>query len=484
MKNRFRFSGPGWAGLALLGVSAILPGTATQVWAEAPQAATPSSVQLPLPEIETLPNGLQLVWFLSDHLPVVDMAVLIKSGSRYDPLGKSGTAELVASLLDRGAGGLNAQEIAKSVEMLGASRYASADGDTFSIGMHGLAPDAPRLLELLGKMVVRPEFPEAEVKREHARILDRWRHIGDYGDTLAGIAYSRLVSSGTPYGRGELLSLKEFRGLKRSDVVSFHQTHFTPKNAIFMVVGRVDKEGFRKKIVEAFGSWKGEMPKKPARQFTDPRVAAKPGQILIVERPGLTQAAVRMGFEAPPLKSPDHYSLTVANALLGEYFNSRLNSIIRDKLGLSYGIGSSFGYSKDFAVFTIGSATRNETVGQLIKKTQEILRDLKKGPIPGDEVQMAKDYLIGGFPLSVSTLGSVASRWLGGYVFDLGPGYLNEFVPKVTETKPEQVLSAVGKHFPLERLRIVVAGNAAEIKKSLAAHGLTSYRVLTANDLL
>ena len=77
-----------------------------------------------------LPNGLKVVWFLRDELPIVDLIVLVQSGFRDDPAGKSGTAEFVADLLDRGASGMTAKELAHSVEMLGASRYASAEDDT------------------------------------------------------------------------------------------------------------------------------------------------------------------------------------------------------------------------------------------------------------------------------------------------------------------------------------------------------------------
>ncbi|MEK6577625.1 MAG: pitrilysin family protein, partial [Bdellovibrionota bacterium] len=348
---------------------------------------------LPVPQLETLPNGMQLAWFLSERLPIVDLAILVKSGSRDDEIGKSGTAELVAATLDRGAGGLDAPKIARSVEMLGASRYATADEDTFSVGMHGLAPDAPTLLELLSKIVLQPEFPKAEVNREQARILDRWNHLADYGDALASHAYKRLISNGTPYGRGSLLSVQEFKQVKRDDVLEFHKKHFVPGNAILMIVGQVNQTEFRNKILSLFGNWSGSRSSKKFQNYSDPRLRGEFGQIIVVNRPNLSQAQVRIGFRAPLINSPDHYSLVVANALLGEYFNSRLNSLIRDKLALTYSIGSSFNYEKDLAYFTVSSSTRNEAVGQLVKKTQDVLKELKAGPIALDEIAMAKEYL-------------------------------------------------------------------------------------------
>ncbi|MCM2323483.1 MAG: insulinase family protein, partial [Oligoflexia bacterium] len=285
-------------------------------------AGATESLRLPVPELETLPNGLEVAWFLNDRLPVVDLALLVKSGSRDDPQGRSGTAELLSSCLDRGAGGLSARELAAAVERLGASRYISADEDTFSVGMHGLAPDAPVLLDILARLVVRPEFPEAEVAREHARLQDRWSHLADYSESLAGVAFRRLMTAGTSYGRGSFLSAAEFSKVGRAEIAAFHRRHFTPRNSILMVVGRVDRTEFRRRILDSFGEWKGEAPVRERKKYFDPRLPRSPaGKIVIVDRPGLTQAQVRLGLPAPLIQAPEHYALVVANAMLGEYFH-------------------------------------------------------------------------------------------------------------------------------------------------------------------
>ena len=96
---------------------------------------------------------------------------------------------------------------------------------------------------------------------------------------------------------------------------------------------------------------------------------------------------------------------------------------------------------------------------------------------------MAKEYLVGGFPLSTSTLGSVASRWLGGYIFELGPDYLNEFIPRVSKVSPADVIAAVTRNIDLDKLVIVVAGDAKEIEKSLRAAKFTDFKRVSARDL-
>jgi zinc protease len=443
----------------------------------APAFAATAQFKLPTPNVETLPNGMRIVWFTSDRLPVVDLEMLIKSGSRDDLSGKAGTSELLAATIDRGAGGLTTREIAEKVESLGATRSASSDEDSFHVGFHGLAPDADTLLDLMARLVRKPEFPVSEIKREQARMLDGWSRLADYGDSLVDLAFRRSLTQGTVYARGAVLSSRELAGIKRDDIVQWWRKNFTPQNATLMVVGRVDRKAFHDKIVALFGDWQGAAPRHEKKTFRSLNFTPRSDEVLLLDRPNLTQAQVRLGFRAPLVKDERHFPLTVANALLGEYFHSRLNTLIRDQLGLTYGIGSAISYSKDLAVMSISAATRNEATGQLIKKTLGVLRVMKTQPISADEVATAKDYLVGGFPLSTATLEGVAGRWLLNDLYDLGPNRLNEFVPKITAVQPSDVNSAVSSSFDLSHLIIAVAGDAKAIEPVLKKEGFKVRRV-------
>ncbi|HTL12717.1 MAG TPA: pitrilysin family protein, partial [Bdellovibrionota bacterium] len=286
------------------------------------QPAWVEKYRLPSPEIEKLPNGLELAWFVDSSpasLPLVDLAVLVRSGSRDDLPGKSGTAELLSNLLDKGAGGKDAQALAHAIEKLGATRYINADDDTFSIGLHGLAQDSDALLALLSDMALRPDLPQDEFGKEKRALLAKWDHIGDYAETLATLAFQRALLSNTSYARGGLWNAREASELTLKDVADFHRTHFTPANTILMVVGRLDRATFRKKILDAFGAWTGGAPKREHRSYRNDFALATHGQkLVLVDRPGLSQAQVRIGFEAPGMKDPDRYALAVGNTLLGE----------------------------------------------------------------------------------------------------------------------------------------------------------------------
>ncbi|MGE0615427.1 MAG: M16 family metallopeptidase [Bacteriovoracia bacterium] len=469
-------------------------------WAAAPEA-TPSPIasatatnqsvpdwvsqaKLPVPKIEKLANGLEVVWFVDPTLPVVDLALMIKSGNRDDAAGKTGTVQLLSSVLDRGAAGMTSQQIARAVDSLGASRYVSAEDDTITVGMHGLSEDAERLLELLGKITREPTFPDTEVKQESSRILDRWRHVADTSQSLVSLVFHRLVCASTPYSRGGFLGIQEFSRVARADVVAFHQHHFVPSNAVLMVVGRVDPASFRKLIEARFGSWQGKAPKRTIVKLAHAKLFPPKGAGVVVGRPELTQAQIRMGFQAPLISSPDHYPLLVANTILGGFFQSKLNAKIRDEMGLTYGINSIFSYSRELGAFSINTSTQNETVGKVIKRTRELFQATIKGEVTEEEVRQAREYLVGGFPIEMGTLGAVASRWLAGYIHELGPEYLNEFIPRVNAVTLAQVKAAMKKHFMGKELLIVVGGDTAEINKSLAAEKLPKFKPVRAADLL
>ncbi len=446
--------------------------------------STFATYTLPLPLVEALPNGMKVAWFLDDRLPLVDLGFLVQSGTRNDSKGKSGSAELVVRLLERGYNGFTAQEIGEKIESLGATAFTSAEEDYITLGYHGLSQDAGELLKYLSWAVRKPSLSEIEFNKEKAKIIESWKHLPDSAESLAGFAFGRSILGGSVYGRGSLQSIQEIKRLSVKDIRDFHENHFSPKNSLLVVVGRVDRDEFRKKILEAFGGWSGGIPSKPSVVYRDHRLSVKAGEILVVDRPGIPQAQVRLGFKVPGVRSENRYSLAVVNAFLGEYFNSRLNLTVRDKLGLAYGIHSSITYYKDLAFFSVSSATSAQTTGQLLSETIRQLRLVKAGDILKEEVDVSKEYLLGGYPLGVSTMGAVANRWMGGYVFGFGVNYLNEFMPKIAEVSRESVIQAVDEAFQLDQLFIVIAGDAKIIEKSLREKGFKRVRKIPASSLL
>ena len=441
-----------------------------------------AAVPFPPPEVEKLPNGLQVAWFVSDKVPVVDLGLVVESGSRWDPPGKSGTAEILSSLLERGFDGKDATEVARQIENLGASRYSSADDDIMSIGLHGLASDAEKLMTYLFGMIRRPTLTREDFDREKSRMIDRWSHLGDSVESLAGFTLGRLTAEGTPYARGSFLSLRELKAIRYEDVRDFYQSHFVPSRSILLVVGRVDLPRMRALVRQGLESWKDVAAPPVLPKITSPR--SEPGAVWLIDRPGATQAQVRMGFTVPVLRGPDRFPLALANSALGEMFQSRLNRELRDQQGLTYGASSSLAYDKDLGRLFIGTSTQNAKVAEVLLRTRRILADLKKNGITAEELSTAKEYLSGSFPLGLATLGSVAARWVNSKVYGLPEDDLSLYLSRLNAVTLSDANRSVRKVFPASGWSTVIAGDRKALEPILKKAGIKNLRFRTAKDLL
>ncbi len=452
--------------------------------AQATEEAWFEKFRLPEPELEKLPNGLEIAWFLDARLPLLDLVLLTRSGYRDDPERKSGVAQLMATTLDQGAGKASAGEFSQAIESLGAARFVSSDEETIVAGIHGLSFDADRLLELFSDLVLRPRFEGEAFEREKTRLIEARQTLPDQGGALAAVALHRALGSETPYARGPVLSVQELKRVQRSDVIAYHRTHFVPSNAILMVVGAVDRAKMREKINAAFGAWKGTAPARRSLRPKLSRFEMGANDLILVDRPGLTQAQVRVGFRVSGVKSKEHYAQTVVNALLGEYFNSRLNARIRDELGLSYSVGSEVSHARDLSVVAISAATRNDSVGALLREIRATLRSLSLRPVDATELATAREYMIGGFPLANSTVSGVATRWLAGRVLERGADFLNSFIPQVQKVSLEQIHRVARSEFNPKRVVVVVVGDAARLRETLRQSGFKKLKVISANEYL
>lgn len=440
--------------------------------------AAPPSFSLPQPTIETLSSGMKVIWFINDKLPLVDLALIVRSGSRHNLPGKSGTAQLLVNTLDRGSTQHSALEIARSIETLGANRLISVEEENFSVSLHGLAIDAAPLLSQLAEISLHATFPESEVQKQREQMVDALGHIPDYPPSLASLLFQRLMNANSPYPLGHIASLQELKTLTRQDLLRYHQTHFRSSNALLLVLGRIAKDSFRNQIESEFKLWPNtplpaELLVSAPKAYPFTALAKerklKPKTAYFINSPSANQTVVTIGLPVASPQTAEHASVVLLNVILGELFNSRLNSIIRDQMGLTYSIQSSLQYEREFTTLEINASTQASNTPVLINKIYEILESFSKGEVADSEIQTAKTYLSGSFPVNHSTLESIATRWMGSYLLDLPSDYLQLLIPKILALTPEQIRKDSHKIFYWnpKTWTCVGAGPRKEIEKSI-----------------
>lgn len=427
-------------GVALLAVLAL---TAT-----APSAASPA-----LAHRETLPNGIVLLVAERPAVPIVAVRVLHRAGAIFDPPDRSGLANLTGSLLTRGAGPRTGREIDTAIEFVGGRLEAGAGRDGLTVSLAVLARDLGLGLDLLADVILRPAFPEDEVKRKTAEIQAAIQRSEENPEAVAARALARLVFPGHPYAVPVEGTRESVGRLGRDDVVKFWKGYVRPDTTVVAVVGAVSIAQARREILARFGAWPrpgGAAPTPPS-----PAVGMTAGSETIKRE--LTQATILLGRHAVNQRHPDYYPLSVASYILGGGSASRLYGRVRDEGGLAYSVFAFLAPGKYGASVRVTAQTRNQEVPKVNQILDEELARLGREPVGERELEVAKSYLIGSFPLRLDTSAKVADFIVGVEHLGVGLDYADRYrerIDRVTAADVQRV--AVRYLAPADFNRVVV----------------------------
>jgi len=435
------------------------------------------------PDIEKLDNGLHVVWFLDDSLPLIYYSMIIEGGYKMDPPAHSGTLKLVESLLDRGVKDLSAFELAKGIEDLSASKGIGTGGDYQFVDISGFYFDYKKLLFYLKKMIREPIFSESEVILQKKRLIESILQSKESVKDIGEFYFKRLLQGGTVYSKSQFTSLDELAGITRDDIIKLHRSVFVPNKSWLLVVGRGNKKLIKKEILNQFSDWK-EDTKKIEPTIQDPEwLKGTKSNILIVDKPGQTQSYVFVGQRAPKKEEVNTYALEIFNSTLGGSFTSRLMQDLREKKGLTYGIGSQIVYNKEHSLFYVSSFTQTVTTGELLKNILEHLSKIQREGCTAEEIQFSKKYLIGAFPVYLNKIEEIANKWLFSYLDGYGENYLNFYPENIEKIELEKLNFEIKKYLNIDQLKIVISGDAKKIKLSLIKNGFSEFSVIPYSDI-
>lgn len=416
--------------------------------------AAASTFQLPPVTRTTLKNGLTVIVMPTRRLPLVDFVLQIRAGSVSDPAGKEGLASLTGELLTQGAGVRSARQLAEEIAFVGGSLEASAGEERIGVSCEVLTKDFALGLELLRDVVVRPSFPADEFERQKAEALGAIESAKDEPSAIADRELLPWLLGTHPLGHPALGWEASVQSLTRDDVAGFHRRYFTPSNAMLAVVGDVDPRAVVAALEAAFKDWRESGEVRPAGY---PPFAGKgKREVLLVSRPEATQTQIRFACPGLARNHPDYFPVLVANTILGSGFTSRLVNEIRVVQGLTYSINSRFRMQRDAGQFVITTFTRNETLRKTIDEVIKVVEGLKRDGPAQDELDKAKRYLGGQFPLGLQAPDDLAGQLLNIEFYALEPTYLTTFADKVNAVTMDDCRRALKSYFCTDDLKILV----------------------------
>lgn len=473
--------------LASIAVLAVLLGAASAA-AQPPDRTTPPAPGPPpaltLPPIQkhTLSNGLA-VWIIEQHeVPVAQVNLIVKAGSAADPAGGRGVASMTANMLDEGAGGKSALELADAVEFLGADLGTTSTFDYSAIRLSAPVARLGDALPLMASVALAPSFPAAELERLRKERLTRLLQARDDPAAIVEVAFPRLVfGADHRYGSPAGGTAADVKAMTLDQVRAFHRTYYRPELATLLVVGDVTATAVLPQLEKAFGAWAGQGPA-PAIPSVPPAPQLTARRIYIVDKPGAAQSQIRIGWVGVPRSTPDYPTLQVLNTILGGSFTSRLNTNLRETHGYSYGAFSGFEERLAAGTFSARAGVQTdktaEALGEFFKEFTGIL-----APIPGDELAKAKNYVALGFPAEFESTGQLAAKMEEQVVHGLPDEYFPSYIRSVLQVSGAGVEKAATRYIQPDKFAVVIVGDRKVIEAGVRALDLAPIELLTVDDV-
>jgi zinc protease len=433
---------------------AVMPGKG----AEAP-------FHLPTRQRFTLANGLKVVLVEKHELPLVTFNLVVSAGAAEDPPDRPGLASLTASLLQEGAGGRTAQQIADTLEGLGADLRANTGPEFTAVRLNAARARLDETLSVYADVIGRPDFPEAELERQRKRQIVQLQQMEDRPEYLGNVAMLRALFGSHPYGHTPNGTAKGLGAVTVADVKGFWKANFVPANATLIVVGDVTRPEVEVMLTEHLGSWKGgkapSYPLKPAPQHGKRTV-------YLVDKPGAAQSVILAGLVGPPRTTKEYPDLQVFNAAFGGAFVSRLNLDLREAKGYTYGARSQFTYGSVSGTFTASAPVQTAVTGAALADMLSQL-DVIVGaqPITEKELVYSQGTLVNGYARRFETAGQIADALLDVVLYNLPDDTIEVYPKKVLAVSTADVAKAAGRAILPKDLAIVVVGDLEAVKPQI-----------------
>jgi zinc protease len=276
-------------------------------------------------------------------------------------------------------------------------------------------------------------------------------------------AAGALYGPGHPYGYGQLGTEPAIRTTTRDDLYQFWRRHYVPGNAALVVSGDITREDLKALAEARFAGWPREEPV-PARLG---EAATTGARLVLVDKPGTPQTALRVARIATTRKTPDYPALEVMNAALGGLFSSRINNNLREDKGYSYGVFSAFRYDRTPGPFVVAGSVRTDVTGPSVNEIFKELSRMREQPLPAAELAGARNSQVLSLPGQFETNSGIGASLAETYVFDLPLDYYRGLPAQLARVSAQDVLAAARKYLAPEQMIVVAVGERAKIVPQL-----------------
>ena len=440
-----------------------------------PELGESPKVNIPSPWTAELSNGMKVYGIQTNEVPLVEFGIVIEGGMLLEDIEKVGVSNLVGRMMKEGTKNKTPEELEEEIDLLGS--YIGTYGSTASMGVNAscLTRNFEQTVALASEILLEPRWDEEEFDRIKTSIINGIKRKAGSPGAIASSVYKKLL-----YGESSLIS-KDLTGTEESvnaitidDLKSYYKNNFSPSMATLVVVGAISKE-------EVLAAFKSIEQKWEAKDVTIPelQLAATPDDatLYFVDFPGAKQSVVRIGCPSLKHNHPDYQAVQVMNLKLGGSFNSRLNLILREEKGYTYGARSGFNGGKRTGSFSASADVQTNATLESVQIFREEMEKYKEG-IDEEELQFTKNSMLKSRAMDFETLGDLYGTLSKMAEYDLTIDYIQKEDEVVRNMTLDAHKALAEKYITQNKMIYLVVGDAATQLEKLKSAGFDNVVLL------
>jgi len=418
-----------------------------------------------------LKNGM-VVYIAEDKtLPLVNVALTIRTGGYLEPAGKEGLAALTGSQIRRGGTKtLTAEQLDERLDFL-AANVGTGIGDTAgSASLNALSDNLDQALALFVEMLKEPRFQEDRLVLAKEQALQDMKKRNDDPADIERVEWNALLY-GEKHFTNRFTTEASLKAITRDDLVQFHKQYFHPANMIAAVTGSFDRATMVAKLEKAFAGWPGArpvVPKVPADIQT-----VSPGLYRIQK--DVPQGRVTMGLPSVRRDSPDIYALEVMNEILGgSGFTSRITRTVRSNEGLAYSAGSGLRIGVWYpGSFRVVFQSKSRSVPYALSLVANEIKRIREQPVTGEELDTIKKNIVETFPSSFASKSQSMAVFASDEYTGRKPDYWTTYRDRIRAVTPADIQRVARTYLEPDKMVILVVGNQGEIDLGDGKHDVS-----------
>ena len=414
--------------------------------------AVPARAEIPIKEV-TSPGGIT-AWLVEDHnIPFAALEIQFKGGTSLEAPDKRGVINLMTATLEEGAGALDSKGFAEARDALAANFSFDSGTDSVGVSVKFLTENRDQAIDLLREALVNPRFDQDAVDRVREQVLSNLRSNEKDPGTIAAERFDLLAFGDHPYGSTGDGTIPTVTALTRDDVVAAHKAALARDRVFVAASGDITAEDLGLLLDRLLG----DLPATGAPLPGEAPWLLPPG-VTVVDFP-TPQSTVFFGQKGIPRDDPDFFPAFVLNELIGGgRFTARLMTEVREKRGLTYGIGT-YIVNMDQADMILGQfSASNDKVAEAIKVVKDEWGRIVSEGVSPEELDATKTYLTGSYPLRFDGNGPIASIMVGMQMDGIAIDYITTRNAKVEAVTMADIQRVAAKLFTPETLHFVVVG--------------------------